>query len=67
MSDIKYPNIHVKLTGHDGNAFSIMGRVGDALRRAGVSDEERNEYIKESMSGDYSHLLRTAAAWVSVR
>ena len=62
--NIKYPNIKVKLVGMDGNAFAIMGRVEGALRRGGVSKEEREAYLAESRSGDYDNLLRTAMAWV---
>lgn len=62
----KYENIEVELTGEDGNAFAIMGRVSSALRRNGVSKSEIDEYVKESMSGDYDNLLRTAVKWVSV-
>ncbi len=28
-----YPHITVELTGHDGNAFAILGRVLQALRQ----------------------------------
>jgi len=62
----KYPEIEVELTGHDGNAFAIMGAVSNALRKGGVSKEEINEYTTQSMSGDYDNLLRTAMSWVSV-
>jgi hypothetical protein len=62
----KYPEIEVELIGQDGNAYAIMGAVQKALRNAKVSKEEIDEYLKESMSGDYNHLLRTAMAWVSV-
>jgi hypothetical protein len=62
----KYPEIEVQLTGQDGNAYAIMGAVQKALRKAEVSKDEIDEYLKESMSGDYNHLLRTAMAWVSV-
>lgn len=65
MSEPKYPDITVRLVGEDGNAFSIMGRVSAALKDAGVSKEEREEYFAESTAGDYNHLLRTAMAWVS--
>lgn len=63
---IKYPDISVQLTGYDGNAFVIMGRVSAALRDAGVGPAERDLYASESMSGSYEDLLRTAARWVSV-
>jgi hypothetical protein len=62
----KYPEIEVEIIGQDGNAYAIMGAVQKALRNAEVSKEEIDEYLKESMSGDYNHLLRTAMAWVSV-
>jgi hypothetical protein len=62
----KYAEIEVELIGQDGNAVAIMGRVSNAMKRAGVSQEEINAYLDESMSGDYDNLLRTAVKWVSV-
>ena len=62
----KYSDVHVQLTGADGNAYAIMGAVSQALRRAGVSAEQIQEYTMESTSGDYDHLLGTAMAWVDV-
>lgn len=62
----KYPEIEVELTGRDGNAFAIMGAVEKALRKGGISQDEISTYLKESMSGDYDNLLRTAMSWVSV-
>ena len=63
----KYLNVKVKLVGKDGNAFAIMGRVAAALRKAKVAKEEIDAYTKQSMSGDYNNLLRTAMEWVDVR
>lgn len=63
---IKYPEIEVELVGNDGNAFAIMGAVSKALKRAKVSEAEVNQYMAESMSGDYDNLLRVAMAWVTV-
>ncbi len=40
MSEPKYPDVTVELTGQDGNMFMIGGRVGAALRRSGVPREE---------------------------
>jgi hypothetical protein len=62
----KYQTITVKLTGNDGNAFSIMAQVSKALRKAGASSNEVEQYMSESMSGDYDNLLRTAMKWVNV-
>lgn len=64
---VKYPEIEVQLSGEDGNAFAIRGRVSEALRREGVSDAEVEAFRAEAMSGDYDALLRTCARWVSVR
>lgn len=62
----KYENVEVQLVGEDGNAYAIMGRVSRALKDAGVSKEEIDLYMAESMSGDYDNLLRTAYNWVTV-
>lgn len=62
--DVKYPNVKVRLAGEDGNAFSIMGRVNKALRKAGASDAAVKEFMDEAMSGDYDHLLQTCMKWV---
>ena len=63
----KYPNIKVKLTGTDGNAFSIMGKVKTALRTNGIPDSEVKLFLDEAMSGDYNKVIRTAMEWVTVR
>lgn len=63
--DIKYPEVNVSLVGEDGNAFSILGRVQKALRRAGVPKEELDAYFAEATSGDYDHLLRVTMEWVN--
>lgn len=64
--DVKFPDIKVQLTGHDGNAFSVLGRVCEAMRRAKVSREDIAAFQKEAMSGDYDHLLKTCTHWVSI-
>lgn len=63
---VKYPHVKVKLIGEDGNAYAIMGRVTQALRRAKVPQKDIDQYLKESTSGDYDNLLRTAMKWVDV-
>lgn len=62
----KYPDIEVQLTGQDGNAFGIIGRVAAELRRAKVPKEEIAAFQAEAMSGDYDNVLRTAMRWVEV-
>ncbi len=59
-------DVQVRLSGTDGNAFAIMGKVSGALKRAGASKEDVEAYMSESMSGDYDNLLRTACKWVEV-
>lgn len=56
----------VKLSGEDGNAFYILGKVNKALQQAGYTKEQRDEYDKEATSGDYDHLLQTTMKWVNV-
>lgn len=62
----KYPEIEVQLSGEDGNAFSIIGRVCKAMRRADVPTSEIDAFRTEAMSGDYDHVLQTAMAYVEV-
>jgi hypothetical protein len=56
----------VKLVGHDGNAFSIMGRVKQALKLAGADKEYIDQYLSKAMSGDYDHLLAVTMKYVEV-
>ena len=60
----RYPDVQVQLTGEDGNAFAILGRTAGALRRAGVPQDEIDDYFAEATSGDYQHLLQTTMRWV---
>ena len=52
-----------KLTGEDGNAFAIMGRVTKALKKAGQGDKVA-EFQKKAMSGDYNKLLSVCLEYV---
>ena len=65
---MKAPDVKpkVKLLGEDGNAFNIMATVKRALMRAGADQEYINQYMKESMSGDYDNLLVVAMKYVEV-
>ena len=56
----------VKLVGHDGNAFSILGRVKQALKRAGADKQYIDQYLSEATSGDYDHLLVVTMEYVEV-
>ena len=61
----KFPNVHVKLVGEDGNAYAIMGSVSKAMKKAGVSKEDIDAYFKDAMSGDYDHLLQVTLKTVN--
>ena len=62
----KYPEIEVNLVGRSGNAFSIIGTVTNALRRAGVNREEISTFQEKATSGDYNNMLTTCMSWVTV-
>lgn len=64
ISDRKRP--HVKFAGQDGNAFSILARVRDAMREVGWTKAEINEATDDMMSGDYDNLIRTACDYCEV-
>ena len=61
LSDRKKP--HVELVGLDGNAFSILGRVRDAMRKIGWSQAEIAEFTNTAMAGDYNALIRTVCKY----
>lgn len=56
----------VRLVGQDGNAFSIMGRIKHALKRAGADKEYIDEYLSKANSGNYDHLLVVSMEYVDV-
>ena len=66
MTEMRHPEITVRLIGNDGNAFAVLGAVSGALRRAGVPKEERDEFRAEATSGDYDNLLAICMKWVTV-
>ena len=61
----KYPNITIDLVGEDGNAFAIMARCTQALKRNGLSDRVQ-AFRSEATSGDYNNVLMTVLSWFSV-
>jgi hypothetical protein len=62
----KYPNITVPLTGEDGNAYNILGKVLKALRQAGVSQDEVEAFKQQATAENYDHLLQVVMQWVEV-
>jgi hypothetical protein len=57
--------IRCKLIGRDGNAFSIIGSVSEALRRGGRSDLVE-PFRAEALAGDYNGVLQAAMKYVEV-
>lgn len=45
------------LVGIDGNAFSVMAYVRNAMKKEGHSKESVKQYIENATSGDYDNLL----------
>lgn len=64
--DVKFPEVEVQLSGEDGNAFAVMAQVTNAMRDAGIPNEDINEYLDEVMAGDYDHLLQVTMRTVEV-
>ena len=64
--ELKQTGIEVKLVGEDGNAFAILGRVNQALRRGGCGEDFVKAFMDEATSGDYNHLLATVMEVVEV-
>ena len=62
---VRHPQVRVNLTGEDGNAFSILGRVTRAMQKAGISKAERQAFMAEATAGDYAHLLATTKRYVT--
>jgi len=55
----------VKLIGHDGNAFFILGTVRKALMKEGMGQEAK-EFMEKATSGDYNNLLKVVMDYVDV-
>ena len=56
-----------KLVGTDGNVFAIIGRVREALRRAGQA-ERASEFVQRAFrAGSYDEVLRLCMEYVEVR
>lgn len=55
-----------KLTGCDGNVFSIIGRVKKALEKAGMR-KEANDFVQKAMSSkSYDEVLALCMEYVDV-
>ena len=66
LTSPKYPQVSVELIGKDGNAFLVLGKICKALRKAGASQSEIDQFKTEATSGDYDNLLRVCMEWITV-
>jgi hypothetical protein len=66
MTDVYYPDVHVKLTGKDSNVFHTIADVAAALRRAGHA-QAAEDFANAAMDSDsYDEVLRLAMRTVEV-
>ena len=52
------------LIGINGNAYSIMGYVRDAMHDANMNSYDIDAYIKDATSSDYDHLLAVSCEMI---
>ena len=64
--EVRSPDIVVRLTGEDGNAFAVLGTVRRALKEGGVDAETISEFFADATEGGYDDLLVTVMRWVTV-
>lgn len=55
----------VRLSGTDGNAFTILGRVRRAITCSN-HPKLAQQFFEEATAGDYDHLLTTCLRYVTV-
>lgn len=59
-------NVKVKLTGEDGNAFMIIGRVLQEMRKQKIEQKIVDAFKEEATSADYDNLLKTCIKYVNI-
>lgn len=63
----RFAQVHVPLSGHDGNVFAIMGRVIRAIRKEGATQSDIDEFLAEvTQAGSYDEALLIVMRWVNV-
>lgn len=53
------------LVGVNGNAFSIMGYVRNALKKEGLKDKIK-EYTQKATAKDYNHLIVVSLEYIEL-
>lgn len=66
MSDVKYPEITIRIIGVNGNAFNILGICTAEMRKYHLPKSEIDAFFKEATSGNYDDLLCVVMKWFNV-
>ena len=65
MSEVKYPDVYVQLTGENGNIFNLLGITRRAMRDAGLPDSAFKELADEVKKQEsYDMALATIMKYV---
>lgn len=51
--------LKLKIVGTDGDAFALLGRASQVMKKERWPKEKRDEILEEATAGDYNHLLQT--------
>jgi hypothetical protein len=62
---VRHPEIVVKLAGPT-NDFSVVDHVTKALRKAGISTEEIDQFCDEALASTESELMQICGQWVTL-
>jgi hypothetical protein len=66
-SKIRHPEIQVRLSGTNGNIYAVIATVRQAMRKAGIPQQEIGEFTSQvTTSGSYDRALATVMEWVDV-
>lgn len=52
------------LVGINGNAYSIMSYVRDAMHDANMTNDDIDAYVKDATSSDYNHLVAVSCEMI---
>lgn len=66
LEDLEAEGPALKLTGSDGNAYSVLAACKRKARKFGCTNEALDELQEEMLSGDYNHVLQTAMKYFEV-
>lgn len=66
----KYKDIDIKLSGVDGNVYSILGKCMKAFKKYLNENKldigEADSFYEEATSGDYDHVIQTCMKWFNI-